>query len=150
MRRALWQAFRSTPLTFCALALGVVVFTVMAVTPSASADRPDAAMAEKGKITYVRYCVSCHGPEGHADGPLARDLAVPVPDLTTMAARNGGVYPFARVKQIVTHGETLRGHGSADMPAWGDAFKKTAGIAAPSVDDAIANLTHYMWSLQKR
>jgi mono/diheme cytochrome c family protein len=144
------QAFRAAPFTWCAIGLCCVVFACLAVTPEARADRPDPAMAEKGKVTYERYCVSCHGPQGRADGPLARDLAVAVPDLTTLAARNGGAYPYARVKEIVTHGETLRGHGSEDMPAWGDAFKKTTGIAAPSVDEAIANLAHYMWSLQKK
>ncbi|HET8645057.1 MAG TPA: cytochrome c, partial [Vicinamibacteria bacterium] len=115
----------------------------------ASPSRPDAAMAEQGRVTYVRYCVSCHGPAGQADGPLARDLAVAVPDLTTLAARSGGSYPEARVRRIIDHGEKLRGHGTADMPAWGDAFKKTAGIAAPTVEDAIRNLTHYIWSLQQ-
>lgn len=144
------QAFRAAPFTWMAVVLGCVVFVLLAVAPGARADKPDEAMAGKGKITYERYCVSCHGPEGRADGPLARDLAVTVPDLTTMAARNGGTYPFARVKAIVTHGETLRGHGSEDMPAWGDAFKKTSGIAAPTVDEAITNLAHYMWTLQKK
>lgn len=143
------QAFRAAPATWFAIGLGCVVLALIALSPSARADRPDPAMAEKGKVAYVRYCVSCHGPEGRADGPLARDLAVAVPDLTTMAARNGGAYPYARVERIITHGEVLRGHGSEDMPAWGDAFKKTAGIAAPTVEAAIRNLAHYVWSLQK-
>jgi len=114
-----------------------------------SAERHDPTSASQGKITYVRYCVSCHGAAGRGDGPLARDLAVPVPDLTTLAARNGGAYPLERVKRIITQGEPLRGHGSEDMPAWGDAFKKTAGIAVPTVDAAIGNLAHYIWSLQR-
>jgi hypothetical protein len=79
---------------------------------------------------------------------LAGDLTVPVPDLTTLASRSGA-FPLERVKRIITHGETLRGHGNADMPAWGDAFKKTQGIAAPTVDAAIRNLCHYIWSLQR-
>ena len=108
----------------------------------------DPKLAARGKITYSRYCGSCHGPAGRADGPLARDLAVTVPDLTTLAARSNGTYPYDRVVGIITHGETRRGHGTADMPAWGDAFKKTEGIAAPTAEAAIRNLAHYVWSLQ--
>ena len=109
----------------------------------------DRAAAARGEITYVRYCVSCHGKTARGDGPLADDLRVPVPDLTTMAARNGGEYPHARVVRIIESGEVVRGHGTADMPAWGDAFKKTTGTNAPNVATAIRNLTHYIWSLQQ-
>jgi mono/diheme cytochrome c family protein len=111
--------------------------------------RHDAALATMGKVTYTRYCVACHGPTGRADGPLARDLTTAVPDLTTLATRSSGTYPYDRVVKIITHGESLKGHGSADMPAWGDAFKKTEGKAAPTVDEAIRNLSHYIWSLQQ-
>ena len=98
---------------------------------------------------YVRFCVSCHGPEARGDGPLAADLRVSVPDITTLASRNGGRFPEARVRRIVENGEPLRGHGTPDMPAWGDAFKKTAGTGARSPQEAIRNLTHYLWSLQR-
>src|SRR5574341_976560 len=122
---------------------------LLAPAQAPCADRHDPRLAAKGKVAYVRYCVSCHGPGGRADGPLAADLAVSVPDLTTLAERSGGAYPYDRVVRIVTQGETLRGHGNADMPAWGDAFKKTSGTGAPTVEAAIRNLTHYIWSLQR-
>jgi hypothetical protein len=80
---------------------------------------------------------------------LAGDLRVSVPNLTTLKSRSGGQYPYERVVRIIQNGEPLKGHGSEDMPAWGDVFKKTQGIAAPSVDEAIKNLAHYLWSLQQ-
>jgi mono/diheme cytochrome c family protein len=129
------------------VALGGAACLLLAA--AASAEQYDATAARNGKITYVRFCVSCHGSEGRGDGPLAKDLAVGVPDLTTLAGRSGGTYPLARVRRIITHGELLRGHGSPDMPAWGDAFKKTEGIAASNVDAAVENLAHYLWSLQR-
>ena len=105
-------------------------------------------MVAKGRITYSRYCVSCHGKEARGDGPLAKDLRVPVPDLTTLAARSGGTYPYDRVVRIISKGNEVRAHGTADMPAWGPAFNRTDGIEA-AVDEAIRNLARYLESLQR-
>ena len=127
----------------------VCAAALLLAVDAAGAERHDPTSARQGKVTYVRYCVSCHGLQGRGDGSLARDLAVPVPDLTTLASRSGGAFPLARVKRIITQGEPLRGHGTADMPAWGDAFTKTEGIAVPTIDAAISNLSHYLWSLQR-
>ena len=109
----------------------------------------DAAAVAKGKLVYVRYCVACHGPEARGDGPLARDLSVPVPDLTTLATRASGQFPFERVQRVIELGEPLKGHGSSDMPAWGDAFKRTKGIEAASPKEAIRNLSLYLSSIQR-
>jgi mono/diheme cytochrome c family protein len=106
--------------------------------------------ADKGKLTYARYCVSCHGPGARGDGPLAKDLRVAVPDLTTIVARNAGRYPAERIQRIIENGEPVRGHGTPDMPAWGDAFKKTAGSEASNPREAILNLTEYLRSLQPK
>jgi len=73
---------------------------------------------------------------------------VPVPDLTTLARRNKGSYPFDRVVSLIDGRKTVRGHGTSDMPAWGDAFKRTEGTEAPSPEAAVRNLAHYIWSLQ--
>jgi mono/diheme cytochrome c family protein len=127
---------------------GVAVAALVLPQARAQANH-DPAAAAKGAVVYVRYCVSCHGPGARGDGPLAADLRVPVPDMTTLAARNGGRFPEARVEQIIQSGEVLRGHGTADMPAWGDAFKRTEGTGASTPQEAIRNLTQYLWSLQR-
>lgn len=128
------------------VALGLLLVPVAAV-PDVALDKEAAA---KGQVVYVRYCVACHGKAGHGDGPLSQDLRMPVPDLATLAERNGGQYPYDRVVRIMTHGEPLAGHGTADMPTWGDAFRNTSGTAAPSVDVAIRRLAHYIWSIQRQ
>jgi mono/diheme cytochrome c family protein len=118
--------------------------------PLAQAGPPslDKAAAVKGQTSYLRYCVSCHGLWGKGDGPLASDLRVPVPNLTGLAAGVGGHFPYERVEQVIRSGEILRGHGSSDMPAWGDVFKKTKGTDAATADAAVRELTHYIWSIQ--
>jgi mono/diheme cytochrome c family protein len=134
------------------LALGtfsIAFFHWEAVAGAQTAGKPDAAAAQKGAVAYVRYCVSCHGKGARGDGPLAADLRVAVPDVTTLAARSGGRFPEERVRRIIENGELLRGHGTEDMPAWGDAFKRTEGTLARTPQEAIRNLTHYLWSLQR-
>ena len=122
------------------------------VSGSRSGSAGDEAAKEKaarGRVVFVRYCVSCHGKEARGDGPLAEDLRFPVPDLTTLALRSAGVYPEDRVIQVVLKGNETRGHGTEDMPAWGPAFSRTAGTEAP-VDEAIRNLAGYLRSVQRK
>ena len=45
-----------------------------------------------GRETYLRYCASCHGPDGRGDGPLAASLKTQPADLTQIAKRNGGSF----------------------------------------------------------
>lgn len=108
----------------------------------------DKATTAKGRVTYERYCVSCHGKTARGDGPLATDLRVPVPDLTLVAKRAGGTYPSDRVFGIISRGSQVRGHGTDDMPAWGTAFNRTDGAEA-AVDEAIRNLVAYLGSVQR-
>ena len=138
---------RKAKMTARLVAIGLVL-TAPASTWAADA-APDAAAAAKGKVTFGRYCVSCHGPQAKGDGPLARDLRVTVPDLTTLAQRSGGKFPHDRVVQVIQDGATVRGHGTADMPAWGDAFKKTKGTGETTVDAAIKDLSQYLRTLQQ-
>ena len=121
------------------------------LVPPALADvKPDARAVAKGKLVYARYCVACHGTEARGDGSLAKDLSVPVPDLTTLAARHSGQFPSDRVERVIEHGEPVRGHGTPDMPAWGDVFKRTRGTEAATPKEAIRNLALYLSSIQRQ
>jgi mono/diheme cytochrome c family protein len=131
------------------LRMAVALAAVGFIAPGLAAERPDAGSLAKGELAYVRYCVSCHGKTGLGDGPLAADLRIPVPDLTTLASRSGGTYPYDRVVRIIARGDAVRGHGTEDMPAWGDAFKKTRGTEARTIEDAIRNLAEHLRSLQR-
>jgi mono/diheme cytochrome c family protein len=110
--------------------------------------KPDAPAVAKGKVIYERYCASCHGKEARGDGTLASDLRVAPPDLTTLAAKNRGKFPFDAVAQAIDGRKTTRGHGPSDMPVWGEIFPKTGGTDASSVSTAVGRLTHYLWSVQ--
>jgi mono/diheme cytochrome c family protein len=146
-----------TPLATCLLTIFATSVTpgALAAPQAATAPPPkeapklDPNAASSGGTSYQRYCAVCHGPSARGNGPLASDLRVPVPDLTTIAARSGGKFPAERVQKVITSGENLRGHGSADMPAWGNVFKRTTGLDGATPEQAIRDLTHYLWSLQR-
>jgi len=83
-----------------------------------------AALAdEAGEVDYITYCASCHGLSGVGDDDVAGLLTVPVPvpDLTSLASRNDGEFPFLKVAHIVDGRTGLRAHGTA-MPIWGSYF----------------------------
>lgn len=131
------------------LGLGSLLYVAYSAGVAGAARQPDLAAAAKGKITYARYCGSCHGPEARGDGPTAADLRVPPPDLTTLAARSGGTFPFDAVAQAIDGRKSTRGHGSPDMPVWGEVFERTQGTDAPSPATAVGRITHYLWTLQR-
>lgn len=70
-----------------------------------------------GKREYDNNCAVCHGREGKGNGPYVELLKRSPPDLTTMAKRNGGVFPVARAYDVIEGAGT--GHGTRDMPIWG-------------------------------
>jgi mono/diheme cytochrome c family protein len=131
-------------LTF-ALTSGVVAL-IPALSHAQEPKSVDAGMAAMGKSAYRTYCAACHGLEGKGDGPLANDLKVHPADLTRVSAENGGVFPFDTVYQIIDGRKKVRGHGTEEMPAWGDAFKTTDN--EEQTEKRIRQLTHYIWSIQ--
>ncbi len=79
----------------------------------------------KGPELFKAYCATCHGKDGKGGGPMSASLRIPPADLTRIAARNGGTFPFLEVQKIIS-GET-RGpstHGTREMPVWGPIFSE--------------------------
>lgn len=85
-----------------------------------------------GKREYEASCTVCHGQKGKGGGSFAELLSLSVPDLTTLSKRNGGVFPFARVYDVIDGREAIKAHGPREMPIWGKHFTVRA---APEYDD---------------
>lgn len=134
---------------FVVAGLAVGVLGLGAPGPLQAEETFSQADAKKGQTIFKRYCVACHGRSGKGDGSLAKDLRSDVPDITEMTKKNKGVFPYERVVKLIDGRETARAHGSPDMPAWGDAFQKTSGTDSKNVDQAVARLTQFIWSLQQ-
>lgn len=74
-----------------------------------------------GKREYEMNCAICHGSDGKGNGPFVELLKRSPPDISTMARRNGGVFPLATVYQVIEGAGG--GHGTREMPIWGTAFR---------------------------
>ncbi len=100
-----------------------------------------------GAKIYRNYCASCHGVDGRGDGPSAPALKAMVPDLTTIAQRNGGKFPAARIRSIIAGDEIPIIHGSREMPIWGPIFHRI-----DSDQDLgyvrLENVTNYLSTIQ--
>lgn len=83
------------------------------------------AATDLGKREYDSNCASCHGADGKGKGPYNEFLKRSASDLTTLAKRNGGVFPVARVYETIEGAGAA--HGSREMPIWGQDYKVKAG-----------------------
>jgi mono/diheme cytochrome c family protein len=81
----------------------------------------------RGPELYVAYCASCHGKDARGDGPAGKALRTAPPDLTRIAERNGGMFPFVRVQRIISgEDQTPTAHGTREMPVWGPLFSEVS------------------------
>lgn len=72
-----------------------------------------------GAALYADYCAACHGTDARGSGPEAAGVGVAIPDLTTIAARNNGVFPLAEVMSKVDGYARGRSPGRSVMPELG-------------------------------
>src|SRR5580698_6181252 len=69
----------------------------------------------QGPALSKAYCASCHGADLKGEGPMAKSLKVKPPDLTRIAARNGGTFPLMRIERMVSGQEQIpSGHGTSE------------------------------------
>lgn len=124
----------------CAAVIGLVA------TGGAVAD-------EAGKVDFMTYCANCHGTSGEGGGQLAKMLTVEVPNLTQIAKRNDGVFPFLEVAHIIDGRTGVRAHGSG-MPVWGDYFKSDSAMkgdygAVHMARGRVLSLVYYLEAFQQ-
>ncbi|HWS03165.1 MAG TPA: cytochrome c, partial [Gammaproteobacteria bacterium] len=105
----------------------LILWALVISLPVLSADKLDI-----GKVEYDQSCASCHGLDGKGKGPFSEAMQLTVPDISTLAKRNGGVFPVSRVYDVIDGREAVKAHGTRDMPIWGKHYSVSA---APRYDD---------------
>jgi mono/diheme cytochrome c family protein len=105
-----------------------------------------------GKQMYNAYCATCHGLDGKGNGPAAAALKNQPTDLTTLSRDHGGNFPESHIYSVLRFGVDTPAHGNAQMPVWGPALRsldRGSAIASSMEQQRIANLTHYLHTLQQ-
>jgi len=103
-----------------------------------------------GEQTYKQYCGACHGADAKGKGPLAPLLITRPADLTTLAKRHMGKFPYDYVTSVLEFGPGVAAHGSSDMPTWGPIFRHFDNQNERVVRQRIRNLCDYLASLQEK
>lgn len=87
---------------------------------------------------------------------MAKFLTIKPADLTVLAKKNGGEYPFLRVFQAIDGRSQVTGHGDRPMPIWGDRYQAQADNLPGSygselmVRSRILELVYFIQSIQEK
>lgn len=103
-----------------------------------------------GADIFRHYCATCHGTDGRGHGPASVALKHAVPDLTQIAKRNGGTFPFKTVKEVIsgTNSKPIA-HGNREMPVWGPIFHEVDSDQDLG-EVRLDNITRYLELMQQK
>lgn len=144
------------PIGRCLLCVASVLCAALMVPRPSEAQVPQVKQAPalpirsvEGGDSFTAYCAACHGRDAKGNGPAAPALKGPIPDLTTIARRNGGRFDSLAIERVINGSDkTPPAHGSLEMPIWGPVFRTAQGGAAATV--RVANLVKYLESIQQK
>jgi mono/diheme cytochrome c family protein len=104
-----------------------------------------------GPGIFLTNCASCHGVEGHGDGPAAKALKRAVPDLTRLSQRSDGKFPAVHVRNTILFGNDnlFPAHVSKGMPIWGPIFHEIE-FDRDLGNVRLENIVKYLESIQRK
>lgn len=98
-----------------------------------------------GKTEYHTSCAACHGADGKGTGPLSAELKSTPTDLTALAQKNNGVFPYKAVTEIIDGRKEIKTHSAREMPIWGYRYTPMPKIS-PDAKKAYQSLNEYYYS----
>ncbi len=114
------------------------------------------AAAQSGKQDYDTYCAECHGSNGKGNGPTTKTIPMnpPPPDITVLAKRNGGKFPFDEVVDLIDGRKQVPSHERIQMPFLGTTLQQPGKEFTPESDAAVKRridaMARYVQSLQQK
>ncbi len=117
-----------------------VIFAMIGAVIAASESGVWAQDFDGGKFEYQIGCAACHGIDGKGRGPVSSQVKVPPADLTVLAKKNNGVFPFNSVYEVIDGRKVIIAHGTRDMPIWGNRYMPDPNKAAsPNASEMFIN-----------
>jgi mono/diheme cytochrome c family protein len=128
------------------LLLVFVAATAFPQTPSHSVAAASSASTsvQRGKQTFQRLCIGCHGDRGDGKGATLNQHPT---DLTRLARRTG-TSPAALVEAALKGTDPVVAHGSPGMMAWGAFFLADAHGDQATADARILDVVRFVESIQ--
>lgn len=102
---------------------------------------------DQGRKLFMTHCAACHGEDGKGNGPAAPALKVAPANLTAIA-KVDGKFPALKVRRIISGDDFITGHGSREMPIWGEYFQAQRGRSVATGN--VYALTKYIESIQAK
>ncbi|MEQ1578257.1 MAG: hypothetical protein ABL894_11450 [Hyphomicrobium sp.] len=134
--------------TLLVAAAAFFLLSVLAIGSKSSAQSAGGEVS--GAEEFQRYCALCHGPDGRGEGRLtgADALNTLSADITQIATRNNGVFPFEKVEAAIRDGGGLAGHKGTLMLPWGKIFSDSSN--PQKAQEIVREVTKYVESLQEK
>jgi hypothetical protein len=149
------------------LTIVVATFAMLALGASAAAQNPPRPSAPPtivivearpagnidGATLFQAYCASCHGRNGKGDGPAARAIRTPVPDLTQIAATHPGTDCWLHVLADLSTGhrsdrEPKVSETDLDMPNWEPILRSMSSVDPAMGRLRLINVSRHVASIQ--
>ena len=135
--------------------LPLLMTLVLWATPPGTALAQQEAIAAVGHQEFRHACAVCHGLGGKGESVMTtlNLLTVRPTDLTQLSKKHQGQFPFWQVYRIIDGREEVKGHGTRDMPIWGEVFRQPEGGKRVDESRAIGRilaLVYYLQSIQEK
>jgi mono/diheme cytochrome c family protein len=125
------------------------------ITPPGVALAQQEEIVAAGHRQFRHACAVCHGLGGKGESVMTtlNLLTVRPADLTQLSKKHQGQFPFWKVYRIIDGREEVKGHGTRDMPIWGEVFIQQEG--GKLVDEIramgrILAIVYYIQSIQEK
>jgi mono/diheme cytochrome c family protein len=134
-------------------ALLIMIASLVGIAYAQDESSANAPGASSGKRDFMKYCARCHGADGKGHGPDLYILSGVHPsNLTILTEKNGGVFPYQKVVDIIDGRKVPPSHKRLDMPFWGVQFQESGKEFTPQSDAKVKaridNLAKYIETIQ--
>jgi cytochrome c553 len=148
-------------ITFIAVVLAVIALAanVAAQSPPRPAAPPRIVIVAAqpttsidGATLFEAYCASCHGSSGRGNGPAARAIPTPVPDLTRYSQAHEGDCLMSLLATLQTghrsQTEPKVSDNDPDMPNWAPIFRSMSSNNEGLMYLRLRNVAQHVAKLQ--